>query len=81
VPRVPPGDEERGDELRDAEEQGDVDVAEQLGAHEAARVVRQQDVQQVPGDEGDGQREGEGAVGAAQFTELHALLHLAELLG
>ena len=53
----------------------------ELGAHEVARVVRQQDVQQVPGDEADGQREGEGAVGAAQFTELRALLHLDELLG
>ena len=53
----------------------------ELGAHEVARVVGQQDVQQVPGDEGDGQREGEAAVGAAQFTELRTLLHRDELLG
>jgi hypothetical protein len=81
VPRVPPGDEERGDELGDAEDEGDVDVAEELGAHEAAGVVRQQHVQQVPGDERDRQREGEGAEGAAQFGELSALLHFGELLG
>ena len=44
VPRVQPGDEERGDELRQPEDEGDVDVADDLVAHEVARVGGADDV-------------------------------------
>ena len=42
---------ERGDELPQAEHQADVDVAPELVRHEVVRVVGQQDVEEVPGEE------------------------------
>ena len=70
VPRVEPGDEERGHELQQPEDQRHVDVADDLGAHEVVGPVRHHDVEQVPGQEGDGRGEDEAAVALLQLPEL-----------
>ena len=73
VPPVEPGDEERGGELQQPEDQGDVDVADDLGAHEVVGPVRHDDVEQVPGHERDGRGEHEAAEPLAQLHELGRL--------
>src|SRR3954447_8845475 len=52
VPHVQRGDQEGGHELAQPHQQADVDVAEDLRRHEVVRVAREQDVEQVPGQEG-----------------------------
>src|SRR5699024_275701 len=68
------GDRERRDELAEAEDETDVDVADELDAHEPGREHRQQDVQEVPREEERGHREDEAAERAAQVAELLGLL-------
>ncbi len=58
-PGVEPGDEERGDELQQSEDERHVDVADDLRAHEVAGVGGQDDVQRVPQKERDGHGEDE----------------------
>ena len=69
-PGVQPGDEERGHELQQPEDERHVDVADDLGAHEVTGVGGQDDVQRVPEEERDGHREDEAAQGLAQRGEL-----------
>ena len=54
----------------------DVDVAEDLGGHEVRRVGREQDEQQVPGQEGHGHREGERAEPPLELHEFRGGLGL-----
>src|SRR6185312_5920578 len=70
VPGVEPGDHERRDELEQAEDQRDIDVAaEQLRAHEVPGVGAENDVERVPQEERDGHREDEAAQRAPQPGE------------
>src|SRR5215213_11644479 len=48
VPHVQLGDEERRHELRQPQQDADVDVAEHLRGHEVVGVGGEQDVEQVP---------------------------------
>src|SRR5690606_2347403 len=75
VPGVRPGDQERRCELQQPEDQGDVDVADQLRAHEVTGEAGEHHVEQVPGKEGHGHGEGPRPVPAAQLTELLAGLY------
>src|SRR3954471_24370434 len=70
VPHVERGDQERRHELPEAEQDPDVDVADDLGGHEVVRVAGEQHVEQVPGQEGHRHRDGEAAEPAAEFGEL-----------
>ena len=67
-------DRERRHELQQAEQDADVDVAEDLVDHEVVGVVGEQDVEEVPGQEERGHREDEAAVLAAQLLEPLGLL-------
>ena len=70
--RVDERDGERRDELAEAEEQADRDVADHAGPHEPGGEHREQDVEEVPGEEERGRREDEPAELAAQLLELRS---------
>src|SRR5665811_988493 len=67
---VAPRDEERGGELRQAEQDDEAHVAEDSDVEEALGIGRDQDGVEVPNEEGRGQREGEPAEPAAKLSEL-----------
>ena len=69
-------DDERGREVAEAEDQGDVDVAEHLLRHELRREDAEQDVEEVPRQEEPGHGEHEAAEPASQVGELLGLLHV-----
>src|SRR5688572_29176814 len=70
VAAVEPSQRERGHELQQAENEGDVDVADELGAHEVGRPVGEDDIEQVPAQERGGRRENEVPVRRPQLGEL-----------
>ena len=64
-----------------AEEQADVDVAENRCRHEVVGEGTEQDVEEVPDEEECGHREDEAAELRSQLLELRADLHVDERLG
>src|SRR5205085_7387516 len=66
----PDGDAEGADELKQPEHQGDVDVSDDLRVHEGRGPVRCEDVQEVPGHEGDGQGDDETQVRTLELGEV-----------
>src|SRR3954470_21168377 len=80
VAHVELGDQERRHELAQAEEDAEVDVAEDLGLHERRRVRGEQDVEEVPDEERDGRRNDEAAESLAKLGELGGVLRLPVLL-
>ena len=70
VAGVDGGQHERRDELQQAPDEGDVDVAEELGAHEVVGEHRHQDVEPVPGQERGRGGDDEAAVAVTQLREL-----------
>src|SRR5215213_4660415 len=67
-------DHEGGHELAEAEQESESHVAEDLGRHEVVRVGREEDVEQVPGEERGRHREGEGAEPLLEVLELGGVL-------
>src|SRR6478752_7766558 len=57
VAAVDPREQEGGHELEQSEDEGDVDVAPELVAHEVVGPVAHHDVEQVPGQERGRRRE------------------------
>src|SRR5688572_14907457 len=74
------GDGERRHELREAQQEADVHVAEHLRGHEVRRVGGEQDVEQVPGEERHRHREGEPAEPPLQLDEFGTVLRRQVLL-
>jgi hypothetical protein len=81
VPDVDRGDHKGRHELQDAQHQGNVDIAPQLGRHESVRVVGQQHVDEVPDKEQACHREDEPAQPPPQLDEIRTGLHLGPVGG
>src|SRR5665811_870917 len=80
---VEPRDEERGGELRQAEQDAEAHVAEDSDVHEALGIGGEQDVGEVPDEERRGHRERKPAEPAAKLSELRrglnlSLIHISE---
>src|SRR4051794_24123880 len=80
MPYVERRDHEGRHELEQAQDDAEVDVAEDRRLHEAGGIGREQDVEQVPGEEGHGHREGEAPEPPPQLGELRRVLRRAVLL-
>jgi hypothetical protein len=74
------GDDERGQELAETDEQADVDVAEHLDGHEVVGERPEQNVGGIPDEEERRHGKDEAAQAGPQFLELGARLHVQELL-
>ena len=69
-------DQERRDELQQAEHETDRDVPPELVRHEVVRVVGQQDEEEVPGEERGGEGEDDAAVPPSELLEPLGVLDL-----
>ena len=79
-PDVDEGDQEGGDELAEADQNADVDVAPDLRGHEVMGERAEQHVGEVPEEEDRGHRKDEAAQPVPQFLELWTGLYGDELL-